>query len=172
MATVGDNLRANIRIGGTIDPSWKKSTEGLKRGLAGATQEVARLTRQQDVLKRKIQAGVLAGQDITDLRKQYEKLKRKINDAAAEQERFNRQLERAERLERWKGRAGTFLKTGLGLSVGSGLTLAAGAQRGTEPEFGNGRAGRNSPELRGGLRNLCGVGFTGPSDGVKRRKHW
>ncbi|BDO96105.1 hypothetical protein [Escherichia coli] len=127
MATVGDNLRANIRIGGTIDPSWKKSTEGLKRGLAGATQEVARLTRQQDVLKRKIQAGVLAGQDITDLRKQYEKLKRKINDAAAEQERFNRQLERAERLERWKGRAGTFLKTGLGLSVGSGLTLAAGA---------------------------------------------
>ena len=70
MATVGDNLRANIRIGGTIDPSWKKSTEGLKRGLAGATQEVARLTRQQDVLKRKIQAGVLAGQDITDLRKQ------------------------------------------------------------------------------------------------------
>ncbi|HFF3278573.1 TPA: hypothetical protein ACGCK0_005286, partial [Escherichia coli] len=31
-----------------------------------------------------------------------------------------------ERLERWKGRAGTVLKTGFGLSVGSGLTLAAG----------------------------------------------
>ncbi|WP_414658956.1 hypothetical protein [Escherichia coli] len=127
MATVGDNLKANIRIGGTIDPSWKKSVDGLKHGLSGATQEVARLTRQQDVLKRKIQAGVLAGQDITDLRKQYEKLGKKIHDATGEQDKFNRKLARAERLARWKGWAGTVLKTGLGLSVGSGLTLAAGA---------------------------------------------
>lgn len=127
MATVGDNLKANIRIGGTIDPSWKKSVDGLKHGLSGATQEVARLTRQQDVLKRKIQAGVLAGQDITELRKQYEKLGKKIHDATGEQDKFNRKLARAERLERWEGRAGTVLKTGLGLSVGSGLTLAAGA---------------------------------------------
>lgn len=126
MATVGDNLKANIRIGGTIDPSWKNSVEGLKKGLSGATKEVARLTRQQDVLKRKIQAGVLAGQDITDLRKQYEKLGKKIHDATGEQDKFNRKLARAERLERWKGRAGTVLKTGFGLSVGSGLTLAAG----------------------------------------------
>lgn len=126
MATVGDNLKANIRIGGTIDPSWKKSVDGLKHGLSGATQEVARLTRQQDVLKRKIQAGVLAGQDITDLRKQYENLGKKIHDATGEQDKFNRKLARAERLERWKGRAGTVLKTGFGLSVGSGLTLAAG----------------------------------------------
>lgn len=126
MATVGDNLKANIRIGGTIDPSWKKSVDGLKHGLSGATQEVARLTRQQDVLKRKIQAGVLAGQDITDLRKQYEKLGKKIHDATGEQDKFNRKLARAERLERWKERAGTVLKTGFGLSVGSGLTLAAG----------------------------------------------
>lgn len=126
MATVGDKLKANIRIGGTIDPSWKKSVDGLKHGLSGATQEVARLTRQQDVLKRKIQAGVLAGQDITDLRKQYEKLGKKIQDATGEQDKFNRKLARAERLERWKGRAGTIFKTGLGLSVGSGLTLAAG----------------------------------------------
>lgn len=126
MATVGDNLKANIRIGGTIDPSWKKSVDGLKHGLSGATQEVARLTRQQDVLKRKIQAGVLAGQDITELRKQYEKLGKKIHDATGEQDKFNRKLARAERLERWKGRAGTILKTGFGLSVGSGLTLAAG----------------------------------------------
>lgn len=126
MATVGDNLKANIRIGGTIDPSWKKSVDGLKHGLSGATQEVARLTRQQDVLKRKIQAGVLAGQDITELRKQYEKLGKKIHDAAGEQDKFNRKLARAERLERWKGRAGTVLKTGFGFSVGSGLTLAAG----------------------------------------------
>ncbi|WP_432795117.1 hypothetical protein ACEY4Q_11855 [Escherichia coli] len=84
MATVGDNLRANIRIGGTIDPSWKKSVDGLRHGLSGATREVARLTRQQDVLKRKIRAGVLAGQDVTELRKQYEKLGKKIHDATGE----------------------------------------------------------------------------------------
>ncbi|WP_105268827.1 hypothetical protein [Escherichia sp. MOD1-EC2449] len=127
MATVGDNLRANIRIGGTIDPSWKNSVNGLKKGLSGATREVARLTRQQDVLKRKIQAGVLAGQDITDLRKQYEKLGKKIHDATAEQDRFNRELARAERLARWKGRGMTALKVGGELSVGAGLTLAGAA---------------------------------------------
>ncbi|GAB5125651.1 TPA: hypothetical protein ACU8CP_005262 [Escherichia coli] len=127
MATVGDNLKANIRIGGTIDPSWKNSVNGLKKGLSGATREVARLTRQQDVLKRKIQAGVLAGQDITDLRKQYEKLGKKIHDATAEQDRFNRELARAERLARWKGRGMTALKVGGGLSVGAGLTLAGAA---------------------------------------------
>ncbi|WP_332831107.1 hypothetical protein [Escherichia coli] len=127
MATVGDNLRANIRIGGTIDPSWKNSVNGLKKGLSGATREVARLTRQQDVLKRKIQAGVLAGQDITDLRKQYEKLGKKIHDATAEQDRFNRELARAERLARWKGRGMTALKVGGGISVGAGLTLAGAA---------------------------------------------
>ncbi|MDM4977854.1 hypothetical protein QT334_01520 [Escherichia coli] len=116
MATVGDNLKANIRIGGTIDPSWKKSVDGLKHGLSGATQEVARLTRQQDVLKRKIQAGVLAGQDITELRKQYEKLGKKIHDATGEQDKFNRKLARAERLERWKGR-GRSLKPVLGFRL-------------------------------------------------------
>ncbi len=126
MATVGDNLKANIRIGGTIDPSWKNSVEGLKKGLSGATQEVARLTRQQDVLKRKIQAGVLAGRDVAGLRKQYDQLGQKIQDASGEQDKFNRRLARAERLARWKGLAGTVLKTGLGLSVGAGLTLAAG----------------------------------------------
>ncbi|ENA5523635.1 hypothetical protein ABGK91_004641, partial [Escherichia albertii] len=127
MATVGDKLKANIRIGGTIDPSWRNSIDGLKQGLSGATREVERLTRQQEALKRKIQAGVLAGKNISGLRKQYEKLGQQISDAAAGQERFNRQLQRAERLERWKGRAGTALKAGFGLSVGSGLTLAAGA---------------------------------------------
>ncbi|HAJ7160316.1 TPA: hypothetical protein HNO24_25495 [Escherichia coli] len=127
MATVGDNLKANIRIGGTIDPSWKNSVNGLKKGLSGATREVARLTRQQDVLKRKIQAGVLAGQDITELRKQYEKLGKKIHNATAEQDRFNRELARAERLARWKGRGTTALKVGGGLSVGAGLTLAGAA---------------------------------------------
>lgn len=126
MATVGDNLKANIRIGGTIDPSWRNSVEGLKKGLSGATREVARLTRQQDLLKRKIQAGVLAGQDITDLRKQYEKLGKKIHDATGEQDKFNRKLARADRLARWKGRIGSVLNTGAGLSVGTGLTLAAG----------------------------------------------
>ncbi|MEC9757951.1 hypothetical protein RCT91_00160 [Escherichia coli] len=50
MATVGDNLRANIRIGGTIDPSWKKSVDGLRHGLSGATYD-AKLTLA--VLKQK-----------------------------------------------------------------------------------------------------------------------
>ncbi|MFO6427051.1 hypothetical protein ACLBOM_21215 [Escherichia coli] len=55
------------------------------------------------------------------------KLGKKIHDATGEQDKFNRKLARAERLERWKGRGKTALKAGLGLSVGAGLTLAGAA---------------------------------------------
>ncbi|EKL5182791.1 hypothetical protein PR668_004654, partial [Escherichia coli] len=52
MATVGDNLKANIRIGGTIDPSWRNSVEGLKKELSGTKKLLESLTRQQERLKK------------------------------------------------------------------------------------------------------------------------
>lgn len=131
MATVGESLKANIRIGGNIDPSWRNSVSALKKGLSGATSEVNRLTREQDKLARKIREGVKAGKDISGLKADYEKLGKKIKDATGQQDKFNRQLERAERLERWKGRGKMALKGAGGLVIGGGLAswgmLAGGA---------------------------------------------
>ena len=126
MATVGDNLKANIRIGGTIDPSWRNSVEGLKKELSGTKKLLESLTRQQERLKKQIDAAGKENKDVAALTAEYEKLGQEIQAATRQQTLFNKKLKSAERLERWKGRAGTVLKTGFGLSVGSGLTLAAG----------------------------------------------
>lgn len=126
MATVGQNLQANIRFGGNIDPSWSKSTEGLKQGLNGISRSSAKLTTQQEKLAKKIKEGVLAGKDVSELQKHYEKLSRQIKRAADEQDDLNRALTRAERMDRWRGRAGAAGRRGLGMMGGIARWGSAG----------------------------------------------
>ncbi len=126
MATVGDKLRANIRIGGTIDPSWKNSVEGLKKELSGTKKLLESLTRQQERLKKQIDAAGKENKDVAALTAEYEKLGQEIQAATRQQTLFNKKLKSAERLARWKGHGRTALKVGFGLSAGAGLTLAAG----------------------------------------------
>lgn len=126
MATVGDNLKANIRIGGTIDPSWRNSVEGLKKELSGTKKLLESLTRQQERLKKQIDAAGKENRDVAALTAEYEKLGQEIQAATRQQTLFNKKLKSAERLARWKGYGKTALKVGFGLSAGAGLTLAAG----------------------------------------------
>ncbi len=126
MATVGDNLKANIRIGGTIDPSWRNSVEGLKKELSGTKKLLESLTRQQERLKKQIDAAGKENKDVAALTAEYEKLGQEIQAATRQQTLFNKKLKSAERLARWKGYGKTALKVGFGLSAGAGLTLAAG----------------------------------------------
>lgn len=126
MATVGDNLKANIRIGGTIDPSWRNSVDGLKKELSGTKKLLESLTRQQERLKKQIDAAGKENKDVAALTAEYEKLGQEIQAATRQQTLFNKKLKSAERLARWKGYGKTALKVGLGLSAGAGLTLAAG----------------------------------------------
>lgn len=126
MATVGDNLKANIRIGGTIDPSWRNSVEGLKKELSGTKKLLESLTRQQERLKKQIDAAGKENKDVAALTAEYEKLGQVIQAATRQQTLFNKKLKSAERLTRWKGYGKAALKVGFGLSAGAGLTLAAG----------------------------------------------
>ncbi|HEI2318966.1 TPA: hypothetical protein SI472_003012 [Escherichia coli] len=126
MATVGDKLKANIRIGGTIDPSWRNSVEGLKKELSGTKKLLDSLTRQQERLKKQIDAAGKENKDVAALTAEYEKLGQEIQAATRQQTLFNKKLKSAERLARWKGYGKTALKVGFGLSAGAGLTLAAG----------------------------------------------
>lgn len=132
MATVGESLKANIRIGGNIDPSWKNSVEGLKEGVNALRRRSAALTAEQGKLAREIQAAALAGENISKLRREYEKLGQRIKVTTSEQDKLNASLESAERKERWIGRGrqglamtGGLMKTGA-MFAGGGL-LAAGA---------------------------------------------
>ncbi len=126
MATVGDKLKANIRIGGTIDPSWRNSVEGLKKELSGTKKLLESLTRQQERLKKQIDAAGKENRDVAALTAEYEKLGQEIQAATRQQTLFNKKLKSADRLARWKGYGKTALKVGFGLSAGAGLTLAAG----------------------------------------------
>ncbi|MWN83172.1 hypothetical protein, partial [Escherichia coli] len=126
MATVGDSLKANIRIGGTIDPSWRNSVEGLKKELSGTKKLLESLTRQQERLKKQIDAAGKENKDVAALTAEYEKLGQEIQAATRQQTLFNKKLKSAERLTRWKGYGKAALKVGFGLSAGAGLTLAAG----------------------------------------------
>ncbi|MWO43689.1 hypothetical protein GQN03_24550, partial [Escherichia coli] len=103
MATVGDSLKANIRIGGTIDPSWRNSVEGLKKELSGTKKLLESLTRQQERLKKQIDAAGKENKDVAALTAEYEKLGQEIQAATRQQTLFNKKLKSAERLTRWKG---------------------------------------------------------------------
>lgn len=127
MATVGQNLKASIQIGGNIDPSWKGSVSEIKDGLRSVNGATKKLTTQQGRLVEKIKQAKLAGKDVSGLVKDYEKLSGKIKRSAEEQEELNKALERAERLERWRGRGASALKGAGNMIKGAGLLGAAGA---------------------------------------------
>ncbi|WP_051857266.1 hypothetical protein [Trabulsiella guamensis] len=77
MATVGEGLKASIRIGGTIDSSWRKGVSQIKDGLLGITKETKSLQSRQEKLARQMKKAVLEGKDVTKLRAQYESLGKK-----------------------------------------------------------------------------------------------
>ncbi|MNC04000.1 hypothetical protein D3C75_514280 [compost metagenome] len=77
----------------------------------------------------------LAGKDISDLTRQYQKLDRQIKGATEDQEALNRQLAKAERRDKWKGRAAAAPKfagraawgAAKGVAFGSAVPVALAA---------------------------------------------
>ncbi|WP_054176368.1 hypothetical protein [Citrobacter sp. CtB7.12] len=101
MATVGEGLKANILIGGTIDANWRNSVGQIKEGLLGITKETTALKNRQAKLAQQMKKAVLEGKDITKLRSEYETLGKKIGDAKKDQGRLNSQLKKAETFSKW-----------------------------------------------------------------------
>ncbi|EIX7353079.1 hypothetical protein MK628_004915, partial [Escherichia coli] len=98
----------------------------LKKELSGTKKLLESLTRQQERLKKQIDAAGKENRDVAALTAEYEKLGQEIQAATRQQTLFNKKLKSAERLACWKGYGKTALKVGFGLSAGAGLTLAAG----------------------------------------------
>lgn len=138
------NFKSTVSFGGRIDPSFRRSTEGLQDAIRQTGQTVGALTRRQEKLGAQIKRMKLAGQDVSRLVSDYQRLGREINHVTEDQERLNRQMRRHEGMARWRGRAGMAAKwsaskawngaaaAGLafsGASVGALTSLSATAEK-------------------------------------------
>lgn len=125
MATVKQELSANVRFGGTIDPGWTKSVSGLERGITSLTRQSAKLTGQQQKLAKEIRKGTLAGKNVSALKTEYSRLGEQISRTRREQEKLNTSLDRRRRLERFTGGA----RNMMGAGMKKGGALAGGIAR-------------------------------------------
>ncbi|WP_373856702.1 hypothetical protein [Klebsiella pneumoniae] len=166
MAKVGESMQASIKIGGELAPSWKGSITKVQERLAGVTQQSKKLSAEQVKLAETIKKASRAGENVKDLRAEYERLTRQIGVATHQQGMLNRELSRAERLERsrerWRGRGVKALR-------GTGSGIKKGALYGATGLIGGGLGAMflASPMMRNmetaekaGLARSYGVGYS------------
>ncbi|KQN46881.1 hypothetical protein ASE93_12280 [Serratia sp. Leaf50] len=135
MGGLSQNLKATITFGGKLASSWTQSTEGIRKGLKTVDQQSQKLTKQQKELAAQMKKSKLAGKDIASLKREYSGVTKEIKKASAAQEALNRDLQRVEKIKRYKGLGRGMMGKTLGaassmfpggLSMGGvGLTAAA-----------------------------------------------
>jgi len=124
---ISQNFKSTVTFGGRVDPSFRRGAGELKDAVKQTTQSVSQLTKQQARLKTQMASMKLAGKDISDLSRKYQDLDRQIKKSTQDQEALNRQLKRAERKERWKGRAAAVPGMMGRAAVGGAMGLALGS---------------------------------------------
>jgi len=102
---ITQNFKSTVTFGGRIDPSFRRGTDQLNDAIRETGQSLGQLTRRQEQLKKKMAAMKLAGRDVSGLTRDYQRLSRQIHAATEDQEALNRQLQRQEWMDRWRGRA-------------------------------------------------------------------
>lgn len=126
MAGISQNLKATITFGGNVDSSWKRSATDLQKNLKVVGKESERLTKDQTKLATEIKKAKLAGNSISDLKRQYSSVTREIRKTEAEQQKLNRQIQRGERINAFKGKAGGLFRRGLNVGGHLGGMVAPG----------------------------------------------
>jgi len=126
VAGISQNLKATITFGGNIDSSWKRSATDLQKNLKAVGKESERLTKDQTKLATEIKKAKLAGNSISDLKRQYSSVTREIRKTEAEQQKLNRQIQRGERINAFKSRAGGLFRRGLSVGGNLGGMVAPG----------------------------------------------
>lgn len=126
MAGISQNLKATITFGGNVDSSWKRSATDLQKNLKAVGKESERLTKDQTKLAAEIKKAKLAGNSISDLKRQYSSVTREIRKTEAEQQKLNRQIQRGERINAFKGKAGGLFRRGLNVGGHLGGMVAPG----------------------------------------------
>lgn len=132
MGGISQNLKAVITFGGNLDNSWKRSADGLQKSLKDVGKQSERLTKDQTRLAAEIKRAKLAGESLGDLKRRYTDVSREIRKTEAEQQKLNVQMQKAQRIQAFKGAGKDLFRRGLGIAgqvggmFGSGLAIGGG----------------------------------------------
>lgn len=132
MGGISQNLKAVITFGGNLDNSWKRSADGLQKSLKDVGKQSERLTKDQTKLAAEIKRAKLAGDSLGDLKRRYTDVSREIRKTEAEQQKLNVQMQKAQRIQAFKGAGKGLFRRGLGIAgqvggmFGSGLAIGGG----------------------------------------------
>ena len=132
MGGISQNLKAFITFGGNLDNSWKRSADGLQKSLKDVGKQSERLTKDQTKLAAEIKRAKLAGESLGDLKRRYTDVSREIRKTEAEQQKLNVQMQKAQRIQAFKGAGKGLFRRGLGIAgqvggmFGSGLAIGGG----------------------------------------------
>ena len=132
MGGISQNLKAVITFGGNLDNSWKRSADGLQKSLKDVGKQSERLTKDQTRLAAEIKRAKLAGESLGDLKRRYTDVSREIRKTEAEQQKLNVQMQKAQRIQAFKGAGTGLFRRGLGIAgqvggmFGSGLAIGGG----------------------------------------------
>ena len=132
MGGISQNLKAVITFGGNLDNSWKRSADGLQKSLKDVGKQSKRLTKDQTKLAAEIKRAKLAGESLGDLKRRYTDVSREIRKTEAEQQKLNVQMQKAQRIQAFKGAGKGLFRRGLGIAgqvggmFGSGLAIGGG----------------------------------------------
>lgn len=132
MGGISQNLKAVITFGGNLDNSWKRSADGLQKSLKDVGKQSERLTKDQTRLAAEIKRAKLAGESLGDLKRRYTDVSREIRKTEAEQQKLNVQMQKAQRIQAFKGAGKGLFRRGLGSAgqvggmFGSGLAIGGG----------------------------------------------
>ncbi|HFT7642982.1 TPA: hypothetical protein ACGR4I_003348 [Citrobacter freundii] len=132
MGGISQNLKAVITFGGNLDNSWKRSADGLQKSLKDVGKQSERLTKDQTKLAAEIKRAKLAGESLGDLKRRYTDVSREIRKTEAEQQKLNAQMQKAQRIQAFKGAGKGLFRRGLGIAgqvggmFGSGLAIGGG----------------------------------------------
>ncbi|EPH1779806.1 hypothetical protein DMR07_05175 [Citrobacter freundii] len=132
MGGISQNLKAVITFGGNLDNSWKRSADGLQKSLKDVGKQSERLTKDQTKLAAEIKRAKLAGESLGDLKRRYTDVSREIRKTEAEQQKLNVQMQKALRIQAFKGAGKGLFRRGLGIAgqvggmFGSGLAIGGG----------------------------------------------
>ncbi|EDQ0044348.1 hypothetical protein B7D85_003885 [Salmonella enterica subsp. enterica serovar Bredeney] len=161
MGGISQNLKAVITFGGNLDNSWKRSADGLQKSLKDVGKQSERLTKDQTRLAAEIKRAKLAGESLGDLKRRYTDVSREIRKTEAEQQKLNVQMQKAQRIQAFKGAGKGLFRRGLGIAGQVGGMFGSGLATG-----GVDGAGFNGNNMN--VKSWDGIGFQNAADLVIR----
>ncbi len=126
MAGMSQNLKATISFGGNLDSSWSRSATSLEKNLKDIGKQSEKLSKDQTRLAAELKRAKLAGDSIGDLKRKYSEVAREIRKTETEQQKLNTQMQKANRLNAFKGAGKGLFRKGMSAAITMGGMIMPG----------------------------------------------